>query len=438
MEVVVAIIVLIFLLAIGVPIAASAGLAGLMGFVASSTPLKAILSVFATVPFGTSYNFSLTVIPLFIIMGYFTFHAGISEKAFDTARKWVGRLPGGLAIAVVLASAAFAACSGSSVATAATMGRISIPELRRYKYNDELTLGAVAAGGTLGVLIPPSLLLIIYGAATQVPVGKLLLAGFIPGILTTLMFSGMIVFRSTVNPLLGPRAPGTSWREKISSLKSIWGIIVLALLVMGGLYAGIFTPTEAGGIGAFGAFILAIFTRGREGKSLRDFGWLKSTLLDTALSFGSLFFLVVGIFVFAHFLSYSGAPVRIAEFVSNLSVPNVMILLAMCIFYIILGCFLDAIGMILLTIPVVFPIIMSMGYNPVWFGIILVKLCEICYVTPPVGLNLFVISSLQPDIPVERIAKGALPFVITDFITLAILIAFPSISLFLAEGMAIK
>lgn len=434
MSVILAVSILLGLLVLGVPIGAAAGVAGLAGFL-TSTSLKATLSVFASVPFSTVTTYTFTVVPLFIVMGYLAFHAGLTEKAFFAAHKWFGRIPGGLAIAVIAACAAFAACSGSSLAAVSAMGKVSLPELRRYNYDDKLSLGAISVGGTLAVLIPPSLLLVIYGAFTQTPVGKLLIAGILPGILSAVLLSALIAVRCGLNPKLGPPVRGITWPERWSSLKGgVWGVLLLFFLVIGGLYVGVFTPTEAGAIGAFGAFVLAIAMRGGV-RAFKDSSWLRETLFETGRTLASLFFLVIGIYIFVQFLSFSGVPARMAAAVISSGLPATGVMVGLVILYLILGCFIDAIGMMLLTLPIVFPIVIGLGFDPIWFGIVLVILCEIGYVTPPVGLNLFVISSMLPDAPIGKVAAGALPFVLIQLLVVIILFAFPIIALYLPSLM---
>lgn len=380
-------------------------------------------------PHGIVAHYSLSVIPLFIIMGYFAFFAGLTRDIFWTARQWVGHLPGGLAIATVLGCAGFAACSGASTASAAVMGRVAIPEMRQYGYQPRLAAGVVAASGTLASLIPPSVILVIYGIITEQSIGKLLVAGFIPGIVSAIIYASMLYVRIRRNPALGPPLPPTPWKERFIALRGTWGILILITLVLGGIYTGIFTPTEAGGVGAFGAFLMAL--------AMRRLGWsnLKEALLETGRTTVMIFAIIVGVLIFVRFLALTGLPKAFATFVLALPVPPMVILAAVLLVYVFLGMFLDAIGLMMLTLPIVFPAIIALGFEPIWFGIILVKMIEICLITPPVGLNVYVVRSVAPDIPLEEIFRGIFPFFLMDLLTVAVLIAFPQISLFLPNTM---
>jgi len=385
--------------------------------------------VMGFLPHGIVAHYSLSVIPLFIIMGYFAFYAGLTRDIFWTARQWVGHLPGGLAIASVLGCAGFAACSGASTASAAVMGKVAIPEMREYGYDRKLAAGVVAAGGTLASLIPPSVILVIYGIITEQSIGKLLVAGFIPGIVSAIIYAAMIYFRVKRNPALGRPMPPVSLKRKLISLRGTSGILLLILLILGGIYSGAFTPTEAGGAGAFGAFLMAL--------GLRRLTWarLKESLLETGKTTIMVFAIIVGVLIFVRFLALTGLPSMFTETVLALPVNRYFVLVAILMVYIFLGMFLDAIGMMMLTLPIVFPAIIGLGFDPIWFGIILVKMCEICLITPPVGLNVYVVRSVAPDIPLEEIFVGILPFLIMDILTVALLVIFPQIVTFLPATM---
>jgi tripartite ATP-independent transporter DctM subunit len=386
-------------------------------------------NVLGFLPHAIVAHYSLSVIPLFIIMGYYAFYAGLTDDIFFTARQWVGHLPGGLAIASVFGCAGFAACTGASTASAAIMGRVAIPEMRKYGYHPRLAAGVVAASGTLASLIPPSVILVIYGIITEESIGALLIGGFIPGVISAAIYAGMIYTRVKIRPELGKLQPNVSWKEKLYALKGTWGVLVLIFLIIGGIYSGVFTPTEAGGAGAFSAFLMALFMR------RLTLERLKESLLETGRTTIMIFSIIVGVLIFVRFLALTGLPATFTEFVLELPLPRLIIILLIMSIYIFLGMFLDAIGMMMLTLPIVFPAVVALGYDPIWFGIIVVKMCEICLITPPVGLNCYIVRSVAPDIPLEEIFRGIIPFVAMDVLTVALFIAFPDIITFLPETM---
>jgi len=386
-------------------------------------------NVLGFLPHAIVAHYSLSVIPLFIIMGYYAFYAGLTDDIFFAARQWVGHLPGGLAIASVFGCAGFAACTGASTASAAIMGRVAIPEMRKYGYHPRLAAGVVAASGTLASLIPPSVILVIYGIITEQSIGALLIGGFIPGVVSAAIYAGMIYTRVKINPELGKLQPNVSWKEKFGSLRRTWGVLVLIFVIIGGIYSGVFTPTEAGGAAAFSAFLMALFSRSLTMERLKE------SLLETGRTTIMIFSIIVGVLIFVRFLALSGLPSTFAEFVLALPVPRLVILILILCIYVFLGMFLDAIGMLMLTLPIVFPAITALGYDPIWFGIIAVKMCEICLITPPVGLNCYIVRSVAPDISLEEIFRGIIPFVAMDVLTVAVLIAFPQIITFLPSHM---
>jgi len=386
-------------------------------------------NVLGFLPHAIVAHYSLSVIPLFIIMGYYAFYAGLTDDIFFTARQWVGHLPGGLAIASVFGCAGFAACTGASTASAAIMGRVAIPEMRKYGYHPRLAAGVVAASGTLASLIPPSVILVIYGIITEQSIGALLIGGFIPGVISAIIYAGMIYTRVKISPELGKLQPKASWKEKLYALKGTWGVLVLIFLIIGGIYSGVFTPTEAGGAGAFSAFLMALFMR------RLTLERLKESLLETGRTTIMIFSIIVGVLIFVRFLALTGLPATFAEFVLELSLPRIVVILLIMSIYIFLGMFLDAIGMMMLTLPIVFPAVVALGYDPIWFGIIIVKMCEICLITPPVGLNCYIVRSVAPDIPLEEVFRGIIPFVAMDVLTVALFIAFPGIITFLPYQM---
>ena len=382
-------------------------------------------------PHGIVAHYSLSVIPLFIIMGYYAYYAGLTDDIFFTARQWVGHLPGGLAIATVFGCAGFAACTGASTASAAIMGRVAIPEMRKYGYHPRLAAGVVAASGTLASLIPPSVILVIYGIITEQSIGALLIGGFIPGVVSAAIYAGMIYTRVRISPELGAVQPKASWKERFYALKGTWGVSVLIFLVIGGIYSGVFTPTEAGGAAAFSAFLMAL------GMRRLTVERLKESLLETGRTTIMIFSIIVGVLIFVRFLALTGLPTTFGKFVVGLPVPPLVILLLILSIYVFLGMFLDAIGMMMLTLPIVFPAVVALGYHPIWFGIIVVKMCEICLITPPVGLNCYIVNSVAPDIPLEEVFRGIIPFVAMDILTVGVLIAFPQIITFLPQRMGV-
>ena len=416
------------LVVLGMRIAFATALVGFVGlWVIKNMGVAA--NVVGFLPHGIVAHYSLSVIPLFIIMGYYAFYAGLTDDVFFTARQWVGHLPGGLAIASVFGCAGFAACTGASTASAAIMGRVAIPEMRKYGYHPRLAAGVVAASGTLAALIPPSVILVIYGIITEESIGALLIGGFIPGVISAAIYAGMIYTRVKISPELGQVQPKASWKEKIISLRRTWGVLLLIFLVIGGIYSGVFTPTEAGGAAAFSAFLMALFMR------RLTIERLKESLLETGRTTIMIFSIIVGVLIFVRFLALTGLPSSFAEFILGLPVPRLLILIMILSVYVFLGMFLDAIGMLMLTLPIVFPAVVSLGYDPIWFGIIAVKMCEICLITPPVGLNCYIVRSVAPDIPLEEIFRGIIPFVAMDVLTVALFIVFPQIITFLPNQM---
>ena len=380
-------------------------------------------------PHAIVAHYSLSVIPLFIIMGYYAFYAGLTDDIFFTARQWVGHLPGGLAVASVVGCAGFAACTGASTASAAIMGRVAIPEMRKYGYHPRLAAGVVAASGTLASLIPPSVILVIYGIITEQSIGALLIGGFIPGVVSAAIYAAMIYTRVKISPELGKLQPRVSWKKRFYALKGTWGVLLLIFLIIGGIYSGVFTPTEAGGAGAFSAFLMALFMR------RLTLERLKESLLETGRTTIMIFSIIVGVLIFVRFLALTGLPATFSQFVLDLPLPRLIVILLIMSIYVFLGMFLDAIGMMMLTLPIVFPAVVALGYDPIWFGIIIVKMCEICLITPPVGLNCYIVRSVAPDIPLEEVFRGIIPFVVMDVLTVALFIAFPGIITFLPSRM---
>jgi C4-dicarboxylate transporter DctM subunit len=424
------IIVLLILIAFRVHVAFALAIVGIGGYF-EIMGWKATAGLVGIVPYGFIACFVLTTVPLFLLMGFMAHHAGLTTDIYRTARIWLARVQGGLAIASVAGCALFAAACGSSLATAAMMGRVAIPEMMRHKYDPGLSTGCVAAAGTIGSLIPPSILLILFGAMTETSIGRLLIGGFIPGILSALIYMGMIYFRALRNKELCPTVEEeVTWRDRFISLKGTWGILALFLLVIGGIYLGFFTPTEAAGVGATGAFLIALI--------LGKLTWtnFKDSLTDTVRSTSQIFAIALGAALFTKFMAVSDLPSVICQAILGLKVHPALIVTGLSIVYVFLGMFLDPVGVMLLTLPIVYPVMEGLGYNLVWFGIIMIKYLEIGLITPPVGLNVYVIKGVVGDtVPLETIFRGIGWFVAMDILTLAILIVFPQITLFLPNSM---
>jgi tripartite ATP-independent transporter DctM subunit len=408
---------------LGVRIAFAAGITGVLGLIAirgwgPGTGLSGLLA------YQEATHYTLSVLPMFILIGYLAFHAGLTQGAFYAARCWVGKLPGGLAVATIFAAAGFGAVSGASTASAAVFARVSIPEMLRYGYDKRLAAAAVAAGGTLASLIPPSAILVIYGIIVEQSVGALLLAGFIPGAISAVNYALIIIVWCKFNPTLATPMPDVGWAEKFRSLRQTWGILAVIGVILGGLYTGWMTPTEVGGAGAFIMFCLAI-AHGAKWHTIWE------AIRETSKLSVMVFTIIWSILILVRFLGFTGVPSTISEWIGGLHVPRLAILLMILALYFVLGMFLDGIGMLLLTLPVVFPMILKLGYDPIWFGIIVVKMVEVGLLTPPVGLNCYVVSGVRPDIPLQQIFRNVWPFVLMDFACVGLFTLFPGIVTFL-------
>lgn len=425
---IIGVIVLIILLFAGLPIGVGMALVGVIGF-AYLTDMDAALGILRTVPNATFASNSLSVIPLFILMGAFAMSSGMSEDLFRAVYKWLGHLRGGVAQAAIAACACFAAISGSSLATAVTLGSVALPEMRKYRYDDALATGAVAAGGSMGILIPPSVILIIYGIITEQSIGKLFLAGFIPGIMEMGFYMITVWILTTIKPELGPKGPKAGFKEKMNALGHTWDVVLLFIVVIGGIYAGVFTPTEAAGIGAFGTFFFALV------RKKLTWGVFRESLSSTIVTTGMLFLIMMGAMIFGYFLSVSQLPTEMASFVGGLSVNRYLILTVILIIVLMLGCIMDSMAIVLLTIPVFYPLIIDLGFNPIWFGILVVRVTEMGMITPPVGMNVFVIKGIS-DVPIGTIFRGIVPFLMADAVQVLFLILFPQIVLLLPNLMS--
>ena len=413
-----------------VPIAYAMLITGFIGFSILVRP-SAALSMVPREIYSVFSSYSLSVIPMFIWMGFIAYYAGVGTCLYKFTYRMVGHKPGGLAIATQAACAMFGAICGSNTATAATMGTIAIPEMQKYKYDDSLSSASVAAGGALGVLIPPSVIFIVYGISTEQSIGKLFIAGIIPGIL--LMFSYMLVIYIHVklNPNLAPAGPKSNWSERIEALKGgLFEVIVTFLISLGGLFAGWFTPTEAGAIGAASILMITIL---RKRLSMENF---KKSLMDTTRTTAMIMLMVAGAIVFGRFIAVSRLPFALANWAANLPLPAFVVMGVILLLYLFMGCFIDALALILLTIPIFYPVATNvLGYDPIWFGVIIVLVVAMGVITPPVGMNVFIIKGVAPDIPTEIIYKGIWPFLFALFVCLIILIAFPGIVTFLPNAL---
>lgn len=396
---------------------------GFLGF-AYIEGIEGALGVMATVPYRSIADYVVSVVPLFILMGFVASNTGMCEDLYLTAYKWVGQLPGGLAMATMAACAGFAAICGESMAQAATMGKVAVPEMKKYNYDMRLATGSVASGGTLGILIPPSLGFILYAILTQESVGLLFMAGVLPGILLTTLFIITIALLCKHNPQLGPPGPKTDFKEKITSLKHTGGVLSLFLLVMGGIYSGVFTPTEAGAIGAFGAIVISAVRR-----KLNKSNFVKS-FMETSQITAMIFVMVIGAFVFMRFLAVSKLPFTLAGFVTELQMPRYFIFMMIIMAYVILGMFLDIIATVILTVPIIYPTIIALGFNSIWFGVIIVLVMEMGLITPPVGMNVFIIGGVT-DTPLGVVFQGTFPFVIAMIVCVILVTSFPQIALFI-------
>jgi tripartite ATP-independent transporter DctM subunit len=416
---------LIFLFS-GMLIGAALGFLGFFGMALLFGPDSG-LGLFKTVPYSMTASYSLCVIPFFILMGELCFQAGLSEKLYQSAYKWVGRFRGGLSMATVLACGAFSAVSGSSLATAATMGAVSLPEMKRYKYADTLATGSIAAGGTIGILIPPSVVLIIYGILTEVSIAELFFAGIIPGLISLLYYVIAIVVWTRANPDVGPPGPRFPLRERIGSLKDTWEVLLLFALIMGGIYGGLFTPTEAGAVGATGALLFGLIRRRMTGKNLFE------ALLATGRTTSMVFVVVIGTAIYGYFLTSTQLPMELAEYAVNLPVPPVAVIGAIILICFGLGCIMGTLPLVFITVPIFAPVVETLGFDLIWFGVIVVVISEIGMITPPVGINVYIMKGIAKDVPLSTVFKGIFPFLIADFARLVTLIAFPWLTLFLPE-----
>jgi tripartite ATP-independent transporter DctM subunit len=416
------------LMLLRVPVGMAMGLVGVAGFgaiVGSGPALKMVgQTSMRTV---TDWNFA--VVPLFLLMGSFATTSGMSRELFRAANAFVGHLRGGLGIATIAACGGFAAICGSSVATAATFSRVAYPEMRRFGYPQSFATGVIAAGGTLGIMIPPSTVFAVYGLITEQDIGKLFVAGIVPGIIAILMYMATVTIIGYARPGYLPAGQYSSWRERLDSLRDIWATLLLFLFVIGGIYGGLFTATEAAGMGAAGAFLIGIARR----RLSRDD--ILRSLLEATRTTAAVFTVLIGAILFGYFLAITQTPQKVTEFLTGLGIGRYGVLALIMVMYLVLGCLMDALAMIILTVPIIFPVIKQLGFDPIWFGVIIVMTVELGLIHPPVGMNIFVIKSVVEDAKISTIFYGVLPFIVTDLLRLILLIAFPILALWLPSKM---
>jgi len=420
------VILLLVLFFLGMPVGFAMAIVGFCGF-CYVVSFKAGLNMIGTDLWFTFSKYGLTVIPLFVFMGYLAFSAGIAERLYNAAYKWVGHWPGGLAIATIGADELFAAICGSNTATAATMGAVALPQMEKYNYDTRLSSGTVVTGGTLGTVMPPSVVIIVIGLQTEQSIAKLFLGGILPAILLGILFVLTILILCRLNPDFGPPGPKTTFKEKIKSLPGVIEAIAIFMLVIGGLFIGLFTPTEAGAVGVFCTFIVAIATR------KLTWNGLVNSILETLKISCMVFVLVTGAIIFGRFLAVTRIPFLVADFAASLPVSPYVILAFVLVIYLIGGCIMDALGFLVLTIPIFFPLGIALGFDPVWYSIILTMVTTMGAITPPVGVNIYVVKALAPEIALGRIFKSVSFFLTACIVSIIILIIFPQIILFIPE-----
>ncbi|MEW6668740.1 MAG: TRAP transporter large permease [Thermodesulfobacteriota bacterium] len=425
---IIGIVLLVFLFLLRMPVAFAMGLLGFLGF-AYMKSMGAALSILGKDFWVMFSNYNLTVVPMFVLMGTFAFYSGIGGRLYQAAHRFLGQLPGGLGIATCYACAAFGACCGSTTAGAAAMGKVILPEMKKYHYAPSLATACVASAGSLAILIPPSTIFIIYGIMTEQSIGKLFAAGILPGILLATLFALTVFIMCRLNPRLGPPGVKASWKERVASLSGVIEMLVLFALVMGGLFAGLFTPTEAGAGGAAGALIIALVRRMITWRGFID------SLVETTRITTMVFVIVTGATLFGHFMAVTRVPFELSEWLAGMAVSRYVIMGFIIFGYLIAGCFMDSLAMITLTVPILYPVILKLGFDPIWFGVIIVLVGEMGVITPPVGINVYIIKGVALDVPLETIFRGIFPFLVALLVCTVLLIAFPQIALFLPSFM---
>jgi tripartite ATP-independent transporter DctM subunit len=425
---VIAFIILFAFIAAGMPIGFCMALVGFGGYVFLGG-LKGGLSILGSQPFDSSSSYILTVLPLFILMGELASASGLISGAYSTAQKWLGHLPGGLAMATIGACAAFAAVCGSSMATAGAMTSIAYPEMKKYRYNSGLSTGCIAAGGALGILIPPSTVFIMYAIFANESVGRLYMAGVIPGVLLAFLFIVTVFILCIRDPNYGPRSGKTTWRDRIISIKDIIPIVILAMIVLGGIWVGIFTANEAAGVGVIMALVIGLILRRVTGKNFKD------SLMETLTVTAMVFAILIGAMIFNYFIVLTTIPAVLSEVVVSLGLPTIGVLIAILLVYSILGCLMDSFAMTVLTLPIFIPVLNTLGIDLIWFGVLFVIMIEMSSITPPVGMNVFVVAGMVKEVPMYTVFRGILPFFLAMIVCIVLIIIFPQIALFLPNTM---
>jgi C4-dicarboxylate transporter, DctM subunit len=422
-------IILVILFLLRMPVAFAMGVIGFVGF-AVMTSIEGALTILSKVFWANFSSYTLTVIPMFVFMGTIISYTGIAEKLYSSANKIFGHLPGGIAIATCYACAAFGACCGSTAAGAATMGKVALPSMRKYNYDLSLASGCVASAGSLAILIPPSTAFIVYGILTEQSIGKLFVSGIFPGIILATLFALTVFILCKRNPKLGPPGEKTTFKEKVKAVSGLFEVLILFVLVMGGLVVGLFTPTEAGAVGAFGALLIALV---RGGLTLKG---LLTALAETARVSAMIFLILACAMVFGSFMAVTRVPYSLSEWIGTLDVSPYIVMGFIVFGYVIGGCFMDALALVTLTVPIIYPVVLKLGFDPIWFGVIVVLMSEMGVITPPVGLNVYVLKSVAPDIPLETMFKGVGNFAIAIFVATVLLMIFPGIATYLPTIMS--
>ncbi|MGI6732156.1 MAG: TRAP transporter large permease [Anaerovoracaceae bacterium] len=421
---VIGVIALLVLLYFGMQIGIAMSIVGFVGYIACVN-LPAALGVFKTVPFNTSSSYSLSVIPLFVLMGQFAFYSKISSDLYNVCYKWLGRLRGGLGVSTVVASGLFGAICGSATATTATMGVVALPEMQKYGYKDSLSCGAIAAGGTLGILIPPSVAFILYGTVSEQSIGAMFASGVIPGIILVILFAIAILVVTKIDPEAGPKGEQFTLREKLQSLKGAGPFIILFIVILGGIFGGFFTASEGGAIGAFVSFIFMALRR------KATWANIKASLGDTINTTAMIFIIMIGAYIFGAFLTVSRMPAELAKWTLSLDVPSGFIIIAIILVFGVMGCFIDALPLIVLLVPIFLPIVTELGMSPIWFGVIIVLVTQLGLITPPVGMCCYVMAGVAKDVPLFTIFRGILPFIFAMVTLFIILMIFPNLTTYL-------